>query len=70
MRGGGYCFSTDWGIANVVMQVFPGFVKTRGPAAPLSEMEIDIAPAPGQRSHPLLEGVFLRGTHARPRSIK
>jgi len=58
VRKGGYLFTTDWGVANVLDYAFPGFVKTNGSKAQLPEMVLPIEPARSARNHPLLEGVF------------
>jgi len=61
VRGGGYLFTTDWGVANVLPFAFPGYIKTNGNRAHLPEMVLQIQPTASARNHPLLEGVFLPG---------
>lgn len=55
---GGYLFTTDWAVATLLMPAFPGYLGTTGPLEPLPETVVDIAPAPGKSTHPLLAGVF------------
>lgn len=62
---GGYLFTSDWVIAHVLGHAFSEYVGTRGTAAGLPELVVDIHPAPGQAAHPLLEGVFLPGVQGR-----
>lgn len=61
VRAGGYVFTTDWGVANVLPYAFPGYIRTNGNRAHLPEMVLQIEPARSARNHPLLEGVFLPG---------
>ncbi len=58
VRDGGYLFTTDWGVANVLPYAFPGFIRTNGNKAHLPEMVLSIEAARSARNHPLLEGVF------------
>jgi hypothetical protein len=58
VQGGGYLFSTDWAVGNLLAEAFPGYLETKGPRAPLPEMVVGIRPATGQERHPLLQGVF------------
>lgn len=61
IAGGGYLFSTDWGIEHVVQPMFSDRIRTSGQRAPLREMVLHIKPTrSGSRSH-LLTGVFPRG---------
>jgi hypothetical protein len=62
---GGFLFTTDWSVGNVLMDAFPGYVQTAGPRSPLPETVVDIRPAKGQAGNELLEGVFHRGVQAR-----
>lgn len=55
---GGYLFTTDWALANLLMPAFPGRLRTRGRLKPLPELIVPVEPAEGKASHPLLEGVF------------
>ncbi len=61
VRNGGYLFSTDWAVANVLPYAFPGYIKTNGNRAHLPEMVLQIEATRSSRNHPLLEGVFLPG---------
>jgi hypothetical protein len=65
VKEGGYLFTTDWGIASVLEEAFPGYVTSSGARAPMQEMVVRIEPAPGQGRHPLLEGVFQAGSDGR-----
>ena len=58
VTGGGYLFTTDWALANLVIPAFPGYLRTRGRIEPLPELIVDVVPAEGLASHRLLEGVF------------
>ena len=61
VRNGGYLFTTDWGVANVLNYAFPGYLKTNGNKAHLPEMVLTIEAARSAKDHPLLEGVFHPG---------
>ena len=63
VRGGGYLFTTDWGVANVIGPSFPGTLETSGAVRPLPEMILDVQPAKAVRDHALLDGVFPEGVH-------
>jgi len=65
VRNGGYVFTTDWGVANVLAYAFPGYLKTNGNRAHLPEMVLPIQPAASARDHPLLEGVFRTGVQGK-----
>ena len=65
VRDGGYLFTTDWGVANVVTRAFPGYVRSRGDRNDLGELVVNIKPARGRSNHPLLEGVFLPKTQGK-----
>ena len=64
---GGFLFTTDWSVGNVLMDAFPGYVQTNGSAAPARRRRcVDIRAArKGQAGIELLEGVFHRGVQAR-----
>lgn len=62
---GGFLFTSDWALDNVVRPAFPGYVDTRGVKSPLPEMVLDIAPTTAGAKHPLLEGVFQEGVTGR-----
>jgi len=65
VKGGGFLFTTDWSVGNLLEHAFPGYLDTHGPRSPLPETVIDIAPGPGRADHPLLRGVFLSGVQGR-----
>jgi hypothetical protein len=58
---GGYLFSTDWSVGNLLPYAFPGYLDTNGPRAPLPEMTIHIHPSKDEADNPLLDGVFRVG---------
>jgi hypothetical protein len=59
VKAGGYLFTTDWMISNLLVDAFPEMLATTGRERPLAEAVVDVRPAAGMESHPLLEGVFL-----------
>ncbi|MDJ0522131.1 MAG: hypothetical protein QNJ90_08670 [Planctomycetota bacterium] len=65
VRSGGYLFTTDWGVANVLPYAFKGYITTNGNRAHLPEMVLPIEPARGAKNHPLLEGVFHAGVQGK-----
>ena len=65
VKKGGYLFTTDWAIGNVVQLAFPGYLSTSGPRSPLPETTVGIEPARGKLEHNLLKGVFPRGAQGR-----
>lgn len=65
VQGGGYLFTTDWALTNLVMPAFPGYLRTRGRLSPLPELVVDIVPTPAAGSHRLLDGVFTAGERPR-----
>lgn len=65
VKKGGFLFTTDWSVSNVLKDAFEGYVGTNGPRRPLPETVVDIRPAPGQAGHELLEGVFRPGVQGR-----
>lgn len=65
VKKGGFLFTTDWAVGNLLKETFPGYVQTHGPRRPLPETIVDIQPAKNQAGHELLEGVFHRGVQAR-----
>ena len=59
---GGYLFTTDWAIAQVISPMFQTQVATSGGAKALdAELVLHIEPTRKHANHPLLKGVFLRG---------
>jgi hypothetical protein len=61
VESGGYLFTTDWCVENLLSIAFPGYLSTNGRHALLPETVIDVAPDPDERDNPLLDGVFLPG---------
>jgi hypothetical protein len=53
---GGYLFTEDWGLADILVRAWPQLV---GPGSYLPEGEVDVAPARGSSTHPMLRGVFV-----------
>lgn len=53
---GGYLFTEDWGLADVLERAWPGYVSN---GTYLPEQMVDVSPAPGSTTHPLLRGVFV-----------
>lgn len=54
---GGYLFTEDWALKDILSQRFKEFVDM-GPY--LGEMEVNITPKPGAISHPYLRNIFSR----------
>jgi hypothetical protein len=65
VKSGGYLFTTDWMISNLLVDAFPGVLRTSGRERPLPETILDVRPTQGHERHPLLAGVFLPGTQAK-----
>lgn len=61
IAAGGYLFTTDWGIEQLVAPMFPRLIGTSGQRAPLREMVLHIHASKDARDNPLLDGVFPRG---------
>jgi hypothetical protein len=55
VSGGGYLFTSDWGLADVVEEAFPGYIQRGGEIA---EMNTPIFPKKGSAVHPFLREVF------------
>jgi hypothetical protein len=55
---GGYLFTEDWGLVDILERAWPKLV---GPGSYLPEGEVDVAPASGSTTHPMLRGVFVDG---------
>ena len=53
---GGYLFTEDWGLVDILPRAWPQLV---GPGPYLPEAEVDVAPARGSTTHPMLRGVFV-----------
>jgi hypothetical protein len=64
---GGYLFTTDWAVGNLLADAFPGMVTTLSNAkiGGLPEAVVEIQPTEAGRDHPLLEGVFDQGVSGR-----
>jgi hypothetical protein len=58
--GGGFLFTSDWALDNVLKPSFPGYVEP-GSGPDLPKMVLDIAPTTAGVGHALLEGVFQPG---------
>ncbi len=54
---GGYLFTEDWGINDVLVRAWPN--KFVGPGKNLGDDTVDVVPARGRTSHPLLRGMFI-----------
>jgi hypothetical protein len=65
VQDGGFLFTTDWMVSNLLEEAFPGYVGTQGRERPLPEAVVGVRPVRGQEEHPLLEGVFHEGTDAK-----
>jgi hypothetical protein len=65
VSAGGYLFTTDWAIANVLVPALPGYIETRGRQRPLPALVVGIRPVPGAEAHALLDGVFRPGVEGR-----
>lgn len=55
VEAGGNLFTEDWGLKEVLEKAWPKFVLA---GSYLREQEVDIGPARGRTSHPLMRGVF------------
>jgi hypothetical protein len=53
--GGGYVFTSDWGLADVLEGAFPGYVQCGGE---VFELNTAIFPKKGSAAHPFLREVF------------
>ena len=56
VEAGGYLFTEDWGLTDMLERAWPDLVGT---GSYLPEGEVDVAPARGATTHPLLRGVFV-----------
>lgn len=56
VEAGGYLFTEDWGLADMLERAWPDLVA---PGPYLPEGEVDVAPARGATTHPMLRGVFV-----------
>lgn len=65
VEDGGYLFTSDWILGNLLKLAFPGYVDTGGLGSQLPELVLDIAPTRAGAGHPLLEGVFTPGVRGR-----
>ncbi|MBI2932618.1 MAG: HEAT repeat domain-containing protein, partial [Planctomycetes bacterium] len=55
---GGYLFTSDWGLVDVLEGAFPGYVKKAGEIEP--QMNVPIFPRKGSTGHPFLKEVFVK----------
>ncbi len=55
--GGGYLFTEDWALKDILAQRFKEYVDM-GPY--IAQMEVNISPKPGAMSHPYLRNIFQR----------
>lgn len=56
VEAGGYLFTEDWGLTDILARAWPELVV---PGSYLPEEEVDVAPAQGATTHPMLRGVFV-----------
>ncbi len=62
VEAGGYLFSEDWAIEEILAVGFPEFIK---PGKRLNEQDVPVLPKPGSGSHPYLRKIFVKPpTHA------
>ncbi|MHC4822203.1 MAG: hypothetical protein ACYTDX_10845, partial [Planctomycetota bacterium] len=62
VEAGGYIFTEDWGLADVLERAWPKKVKT---GQMLKQRTVGVTPGRGVSAHPLLRGVFLNPEVAR-----
>ncbi|RME75000.1 MAG: hypothetical protein D6776_04095 [Planctomycetota bacterium] len=62
VEAGGYLFSEDWGLADMLERAWPKKVRT---GAMMKHRVVEVTPARGAATHPLLRGVFLDPAAAR-----
>lgn len=56
VEAGGNLFTEDWGLKEILEKAWPKFLVS---GSYLREQEVDISPARGRTSHPLMRGVFI-----------
>ena len=62
VESGGFLWSTDWGLRDVVAGAFPGRLATgEDKLHTLPELVVDVGPAANAANDPLLEGVLPKG---------
>ena len=61
VEAGGNLFTEDWGVKEILEKAWPRYVVG---GSYLREQEVDIAPARGRTSHPLMRGVFMNPADA------
>ena len=62
VHAGGFLWTTDWGLRDVVATAFPGRLATSEDRLhTLPELMVDVRPPPGSEADPLLEGVLPAG---------
>jgi len=62
--GGGYLFTEDWALREILSVKFKEFVDV---GTFLSEMEVNVYPKPGAGSHPYLRNIF---TRPKPKAVQ
>jgi hypothetical protein len=55
---GGYLFTEDWGMTDVIERAWGSYAKS---GTYLSEQNVDVAPTRGETTNPMLRGVFVGG---------
>jgi hypothetical protein len=58
VRNGGYLFTTDWALEDIVMPAFPRLLDTTHRRVTLPELVLDVRPAAAAAGNPLLDGVL------------
>ena len=64
VAAGGYLFTSDWGLRNVIERTLPGYISV---ARETGQHEFRIVPARGQEKHPYLADVFPDNPYERAR---
>jgi hypothetical protein len=69
VSAGGYLFTSDWGLADVLEEAFPGFIQRGGEIA---QANSPVFPRKGSATHPFLREVFtkIQGDRMVERSIE
>jgi hypothetical protein len=58
VRSGGYLFTTDWALEDILLPAFPRLLDTTRRRVTLPELVVDVRPASAAMGHPFLEGVL------------
>ncbi|HVG92909.1 MAG TPA: hypothetical protein VND21_00565 [Planctomycetota bacterium] len=58
VRAGGYLFTTDWALEDILMPAFPRVLDTTRRRVTLPELVVDVRPASAAMGHALLDGVL------------